>query len=50
MIHNSSYPDAGSSRPQMIRDADGWENALRKDGFPVDSVNNAMRSDMTHTE
>jgi uncharacterized caspase-like protein len=47
VIGNSTYPDAGSPRPQMTRDAEGLTNALRKDGFLVDASDNATRSDMT---
>lgn len=47
VIGNSSYPDAGSPLPQMTRDAEGLTNALRKDGFLVDAVDNATRLDMT---
>ena len=48
VIGNSTYPDAGSPLPQMTRDAEGLANALRKDGFLVDAVDNATRPDMTH--
>ena len=47
VIGNSTYPDAGSPLPQMTRDAEGLTNALRKDGFLVDAVDNATRPDMT---
>ncbi len=47
VIGNSTYPDAGSPLPQITRDAEGLTNALRKDGFLVDAVDNATRSDMT---
>jgi uncharacterized caspase-like protein len=47
VIGNSTYPDAGSPLPQMKRDAEGLTNALRKDGFLVDAVDNATRPDMT---
>ncbi|WP_407156504.1 caspase domain-containing protein [Bradyrhizobium sp. STM 3557] len=47
VIGNSTYPDAGSPLSQMIRDADALTNALRKDGFLVDAIDNATRTDMT---
>ena len=47
VIGNSNYPDADSALPQMTRDAEGLANALRKDSFLVDTVDNATRSDMT---
>ena len=47
VIGNSTYPDAGSPIAQMTRDAEGLTNALRKDGFLVDAVDNATRPDMT---
>ena len=47
VIGNSTYPDAGSPLPQMTRDAEGLTNALRKDGFLVDAIDNATRPDMT---
>ena len=47
VIGNSTYPDADSPVPQMTRDAEGLTNALRKDGFLVDAVDNATRPDMT---
>src|SRR5258705_7173045 len=47
VIGNSNYPDADSPLPQMTRDAEGLANALRKDSFLVDAVDNATRSDMT---
>ena len=47
VIGNSAYPDAGSPLRQMTRDAEGLTNALRKDGFQVDAVDNATRPDMT---
>jgi uncharacterized caspase-like protein len=47
VIGNSNYPDADSPLPQMTRDAEGLANALRKDSFLVDTVDNATRSDMT---
>src|SRR5690349_666639 len=46
VIGNSTYPDAGSPLPQMTRDAEGLTNALRKNGFLVDGLDNATRSDM----
>ena len=47
VIANSTYPDAGSPLPQLTRDAEGLTNALRKDGFLVDAIDNATHSDMT---
>lgn len=47
VISNSTYPDAGSPLLQMTRDAEGLADALRKDGFLVDAVDNATRTDMT---
>jgi uncharacterized caspase-like protein len=47
VIGNSNYPDADSPLPQMTRDAEGLTNALRKNGFLVDAVDNATRRDMT---
>jgi uncharacterized caspase-like protein len=47
VIGNSNYPDADSPLPQMTRDTAGLANALRKDSFLVDAVNNATRVDMT---
>ena len=47
VIGNSTYPDAGSPLPQLTRDAEGLTNALRKDGFLVDAIDNATHSDMT---
>jgi uncharacterized caspase-like protein len=47
VIGNSDYPDADSPLPQMTRDAGGLANALRKDSFLVDAVDNATRPDMT---
>lgn len=46
VIGNSAYPDADSPLPQMTRDAEGLTNALRKDGFLVDAIDNATRPDM----
>jgi len=48
VIGNSTYPDAGSPLPQLTRDAEGLTNALRKDGFLVNAIDNATHSDMTH--
>ena len=39
--------DADSPLPQMTRDAEDLINALHKDGFLVDAVDNATRPDMT---
>jgi uncharacterized caspase-like protein len=47
VIGNSTYPDAGSPLPQMTRDADDFTNALRKNGFLVDALDNATRPDMS---
>ncbi|WP_198030350.1 caspase family protein [Bradyrhizobium sp. Tv2a-2] len=47
VIGNSTYPDAGSPLPQMTSDAEGLTNALRKNGFLVDAVDNATHPDMT---
>jgi uncharacterized caspase-like protein len=47
VIGNSNYPDADSPLPQMTRDAEGLTNALRKNGFLVNAVDNATRGDMT---
>jgi uncharacterized caspase-like protein len=47
VIGNSTYPDAASPLRQMTRDAEGLTNALRKDGFLVDAIDNATRPDMT---
>jgi uncharacterized caspase-like protein len=47
VIGNSTYPDAGSPLPQMTRDAEDLTNALRKDGFLVDALDNATRPDMS---
>ncbi|MBR0734794.1 caspase family protein [Bradyrhizobium japonicum] len=47
VIGNSTYPDAGSPLPQVTRDAESLTNALRKDGFLVDAIDNATRLDMT---
>ena len=47
VIGNSTYPDADSPLSQMTRDAEGLTSALRKDGFLVDAIDNATRSDMT---
>jgi uncharacterized caspase-like protein len=47
VIGNSNYPDADSPLPQMTRDAEGLANALRRDSFLVDAVDNATRPDMT---
>ena len=47
VIGNATYPDARSPLPQITRDAEGLTNALRKDGFLVDAVDNATRLDMT---
>ena len=47
VIGNSTYPDADSPLLQMTRDAEDLTNALRKDGFLVDAVDNATRPDMT---
>lgn len=46
VIGNSTYPDADSPLSQMTRDAEGLANALRKDGFQVDAVDNAARTDI----
>jgi uncharacterized caspase-like protein len=47
VISNSTYPDASSPLPQITRDAEGLTNALRKNGFLVDVIDNATRPDMT---
>src|SRR6516225_1640733 len=47
VIGNATHPDARSPLPQITRDAEGLTNALRKDGFQVDAVDNATRPDMT---
>src|ERR1700724_4275734 len=47
VIGNSNYPDADSPLPQVTRDAEGLANALRKDSFLVEAVNNATRTDIT---
>src|SRR6516225_2533991 len=47
VIGNSTYPDADSPLLQMTRDAEDLANALRKDGFLVDAIDNATRPDMT---
>jgi len=47
VIGNSNYPDADSPLSQVTRDAAGLANALRKDGFLVDTVDNATRAEMT---
>lgn len=47
VIGNSTYPDAASPLPQVTRDAERLTNALRKDGFLVDAIDNATRLDMT---
>ena len=47
VIGNTTYPDAGSPLAQMTRDAEALNDALRKDGFLVDAVDNATRPDMT---
>ena len=46
VIGNATYPDAGSPLAQMTRDAEALNNALRKDGFLVDVVDNATRPEM----
>jgi uncharacterized caspase-like protein len=46
VIGNSTYPDAESPLPQMTRDAEVLAIALRKDGFLIDAVDDATRSDM----
>jgi uncharacterized caspase-like protein len=46
VIGNSTYPDADSPLPQMTRDAEVLAIALRKDGFLIDAVDDATRSDM----
>src|SRR5262249_61727212 len=45
VIGNSTYPDAGSPLPQMTSDAEGLTNALRKNGFLVDAVDNSTQPD-----
>jgi uncharacterized caspase-like protein len=47
VIGNSNYPDADSPVPQLRRDAEGLANALRKDRFLVEAVDNATRADLT---
>ena len=47
VIGNSAYPDARSPLPQMTRDAEDLTNALRKDGFQVDTHDNATLADTT---
>ena len=47
VIGNSTYPDAGSPLSQITHDAEDLTNALRKDGFVVEAVDNATRPDMT---
>jgi uncharacterized caspase-like protein len=47
VIGNSNYPDADFPIPQMTRDAEGLANAVRKQGFLVEAVDNATRFDMT---
>jgi uncharacterized caspase-like protein len=47
VVGNSTYPDARSPLPQLTRDAEGLTNALRKDGFLVNAIENATHSDMT---
>ncbi|MEY9161570.1 caspase family protein [Bradyrhizobium japonicum] len=47
VIGDSTYPDADSPLPQMTRDADSLTNALRKDGFLVDALDNATGRDMS---
>lgn len=46
VIGNSNYPDADSPLSRMTRDAETLANALRKDDFLVDVVDNATRADM----
>ena len=47
VLGNSIYPDADSPLSQVTRDAAGLANALRKNGFLVDTVDNATRAEMT---
>lgn len=47
VIGNSNYPDADSPLRQVTRDAEVLTNALGKNGFLVDAIDNATRPDMT---
>lgn len=46
VIGNSHYPDAGKPLAQPINDARALSNTLRRDGFEVDTVEDATREDM----
>ncbi len=46
VIGNGHYPDAAAPLPQPINDARALTQALRRDGFEVDVVEDATRDDM----
>ena len=46
VIGNGHYPDASAPLAQPINDARGLTEALRRDGFDVDVVEDASRDDM----
>jgi hypothetical protein len=46
VVGNYEYPDADIPPVQVQRDAEALARILRKDGFSVDLVENATRSDM----
>jgi len=46
VIGNGHYPDANAPLAQPINDARGLTEALRRDGFDVDVVEDASRDDM----
>lgn len=46
VIGNSHYPDAGKPLAQPINDARALSDTLRRDGFDVDTVEDATREDM----
>ena len=46
VIGNGHYPDAAAPLTQPINDARGLTEALRRDGFDVDVVEDASRDDM----
>ncbi|MGH6778172.1 MAG: caspase family protein [Bradyrhizobium sp.] len=46
IIGNSHYPDARAPLGQPINDARALSNTLRRDGFDVDTVEDATREDM----
>jgi uncharacterized caspase-like protein len=49
VIGNGHYPDANTSLTQPINDARGLTEALRRNGFDVDVVEDASKDDMSRT-